>query len=426
MEVMATAKAGIIPGKRWEGIVLPERHQDVMRAAYIRRGVNLKAPRETGEVNDAPSVLNKNEIAREIRRHKKDGNGHPLRVLVLFAGGGGATEGYRQVDGAVVVAAVEFNGEAAMVYAGNHSHPVLQLDIADWKGVAASLQQFGPFDLVQWSPPCQPHSRANANKIEHDPREAVMLSAAKLIHALDAPHFIMENVCSVAKSPVWLEAKSFLFDRGYRTLELEVNANHCGVPQKRIRLFAIGSKTASPEMFDAVEAMALDIACAGPDTPSRNDEFGGCRRPVVIDIITHAGISYWLRDRGDGPCVRSTSDPAPTVLTTCTGKPRRAKRRRGGKGRKRRRYTHVQCENEAGDVDLATIFSVPQVGQLQGFPFTYRWNAVSRTTAGRLIGNAVPPKMMRTVGRWIVRAGLKPKQDDTLLLRPPEKIPYNP
>ena len=28
-----------------------------------------------------------------------------------------------------------------------------------------------------------------------------------------------------------------------------------------------------------------------------------------------------------------------------------------------------------------------------------------RTVAGRLIGNAVPPLVMRTVGRWIISAG---------------------
>ena len=46
-------------------------------------------------------------------------------MLVLFAGGGGATEGWRHVDGAVVVAAVEMNGDACAVYNANHDHPVL-------------------------------------------------------------------------------------------------------------------------------------------------------------------------------------------------------------------------------------------------------------------------------------------------------------
>ena len=64
----------------------------------------------------------------------------------------------------------EMNSEAATVYGANHDHPVLQLNIADWVGVSQALEQYGPFDLVQWSPPYQPHSNANANKIKDDPR----------------------------------------------------------------------------------------------------------------------------------------------------------------------------------------------------------------------------------------------------------------
>jgi site-specific DNA-cytosine methylase len=141
--------------------------------------------------------------------------------------------------------AVELNADAALVYGANHEHPVLQLNIADWLGVAHALKQYGPFDLVQWSPPCQPHSNANANKIANDPRNAVMLAAARLIKALKAPHFVMENVCGTASFPVWRHTKAFLKEAGYATTEYTVNANDCGVPQNRLRLFAVGSITAT-------------------------------------------------------------------------------------------------------------------------------------------------------------------------------------
>ena len=72
-----------------------------------------------------------------------------MKVLVLFAGGGGASEGWTRVRGAGVVAAVELDGDAVSVYAANHDHPVVQLDINDWVRVSEALAQFGPFDLVQ-------------------------------------------------------------------------------------------------------------------------------------------------------------------------------------------------------------------------------------------------------------------------------------
>ena len=96
------------------------------------------------------------------------------------------------------------------MYGANHEHAVLQLNIADWIGVAHTLKQYGPFDLVQWSSPCQPHSNANANKIANNPRKAVMLAAARLIEALNILHFAMENVYGAASSPVWQHTKAFL------------------------------------------------------------------------------------------------------------------------------------------------------------------------------------------------------------------------
>ena len=79
-------------------------------------------------------------------------------MLVLFAGGAGSSEGWKHVDGVKTIYAVELNGDAALVYGANHDYPILQLNIADWVGVAQILKQFGSFDLVQWSSPCQPHS----------------------------------------------------------------------------------------------------------------------------------------------------------------------------------------------------------------------------------------------------------------------------
>ena len=86
---------------------------------------------------------------------------------------------------------------------------------------------------MQWSPSCQPHSNANANKIANDPRNAVTLAAARLIKALKVPHFVIENVCGAASSPVWRHTKAFLKEAGYATMEYTVNANDCGVPQNR-------------------------------------------------------------------------------------------------------------------------------------------------------------------------------------------------
>ena len=61
------------------------------------------------------------------------------------------------------------------------------------------------------------------------------------------------------------------------------------------------------------------------------------------------------------------------------------------------------------DVDDARMLSPVEWGMIQGFPRSYRWlygqGGLSRTKVGQIIGNAVPPKVMTTVGRWLVAAG---------------------
>lgn len=99
-----------------------------------------------------------------MKERQRGREANALRVLVIFASGGGASEGYKQVRGAKVVAAVELDGDAASVYAANHEHPVFQLDLNDWVRVSAELEKHGPFDVVQWSPACQLHLQCNAFK----------------------------------------------------------------------------------------------------------------------------------------------------------------------------------------------------------------------------------------------------------------------
>ena len=70
---MAAARGGMVrDGNKWNGMLLPERHMDVQREAYLRRGVNLPRPRETGDIDDAPSCLDRRKVRLEVERHDED------------------------------------------------------------------------------------------------------------------------------------------------------------------------------------------------------------------------------------------------------------------------------------------------------------------------------------------------------------------
>ena len=153
MRALAESKGGLVTRRTWETLVLPEHHQDVMRREQRARG-QVKRPRLTGDVKNAPASVQLGTIRRLAKEMQRGGGANALRVLVLFAGAGGASEGWRHVRGANVVAAVEIRDDAAAIYAANHDHPVIVSDINDWVRVSDQLAPHGPFDLVQWSPPC--------------------------------------------------------------------------------------------------------------------------------------------------------------------------------------------------------------------------------------------------------------------------------
>ena len=60
---MAIARGGVVrDGTKWNGMLLPEKRMSVQREAYLRRGVNLPKPRETGDVDDAPPRLDRRKV----------------------------------------------------------------------------------------------------------------------------------------------------------------------------------------------------------------------------------------------------------------------------------------------------------------------------------------------------------------------------
>ena len=69
MTALAEAKGGLVTGPLWGKLVIPERHQDVMAQERKARG-QCKKPRLTGDVDDAPPVMNLKEIRRLVKERE--------------------------------------------------------------------------------------------------------------------------------------------------------------------------------------------------------------------------------------------------------------------------------------------------------------------------------------------------------------------
>ena len=83
----------------------------------------------------APERLDLAAVRQALRTPKT-----PLRVLVLFAGAGGASWGLSRCPGLHVTAAVELDEAAARVHEANMpGHPVLRIDLNDPEAAAREL-----------------------------------------------------------------------------------------------------------------------------------------------------------------------------------------------------------------------------------------------------------------------------------------------
>jgi DNA (cytosine-5)-methyltransferase 1 len=164
-----------------------------------------------------------------------------MRAIDLFAGFGGFSTGARMA-GVNVVWAANHWPLAVNVHAWNHpetKHECQDLRQANW----AKLPDY---DIALLAPTCQGHSEASQPKRKEDPKfhDETRSTAWACVDCLEVTRpaaFVAENVIQFqewALYDLWWEALRRL---GYKMTSQIIRASHCGVPQRRDRLFIVGS-----------------------------------------------------------------------------------------------------------------------------------------------------------------------------------------
>ncbi|MES2661169.1 MAG: DNA cytosine methyltransferase [Verrucomicrobiota bacterium] len=161
----------------------------------------------------------------------------------LFAGAGGMTQGAKMA-GIDVAFAVEADHHAAKTYRANH--PEVDLYAKDIRKLR-KIPDFsrGNQTILFGGPPCQGFSTSNQRTRNRDNRNNWMFKEFVRIAKSWHPDWIVfENVKGVAETEngAFLELILKSFERiGYTLSKGILNAAKYGVPQKRERLFVIGS-----------------------------------------------------------------------------------------------------------------------------------------------------------------------------------------
>lgn len=198
-----------------------------------------------------------------------------LAVASFFAGCGGLDLGFERA-GFDVILASDKSEMAAETYRKNHSNVrFLERDIRKLTAseVREAIQGTGhevdDVDVVIGGPPCQGFSRLNneqieLNEMEKDRRNTLFEEFLRMVAALEPQLVLMENVRDLMSRQtsdgrqvtdlIVKEFKTIGYNCDYQVLKAE----KYGIPQKRRRMFFIGTNRDVPICFPA------------PTTPSKD------------------------------------------------------------------------------------------------------------------------------------------------------------
>ncbi len=334
----------------------------------------------------------------------------------LFCGAGGLTYGLRKAS-ISVVAGIDLDPACEFPFTANNDARFIKADVRDLTGSALEkLYPAGAIRLLAGCAPCRPFSpfRRGADDNARDDEWGLLREFARLVRELRPELVTMENVPDLARKRPFRDFLETLRDLGYHVDSRSVYCPPLGIPQHRRRLVLVASKlgpvkvptgSLPPEEYRTVrDAIAkLPKLAAGERDPRdrlhkarsvnttnlrrlRASRPGGTWRDWPEDLRAEChrkktGASYqsvYARMRWN--------EPAPTITTQAYN---------FGTGR-------------FGHPDQDRSITLREAAVLQTFPRDYRFvkprERVFLAPVGRLIGNAVPPRLAFFIGKELVRA----------------------
>lgn len=293
-----------------------------------------------------------------------------MRAIDLFAGAGGFSTG-ACAAGARVVWAANHWPFAVATHELNHpetAHECQDLRQADWTKLPS-------FELLLASPACQGHSQASQPKRRayHDAMRATAWAVVDCADVTEPRALVVENVPDFLRWRLFPEWRASLIRLGYELAILDVRASHHGVPQRRDRVFIVGTKSGrAPYLHRSASEPAF-----GPCIDWHDGEW----RPV-------SRASAGARERIE----RAQRNHGPRCLTQhVTGHP-------GVSLDEPIRTVTTKDQWAVVDGDRYRPLTVRETARAMGFPDDYRFpEGAGRRDRVLALGNAVPPPVARAV-----------------------------
>lgn len=337
-----------------------------------------------------------------------------ISAVDLFCGVGGLSYGLRE-SGISIAAGLDLDPACAYPFHTNIRAPFHRRDIRDLEAdeLAAMWPANTQIRVLAGCAPCQPFSSYRRGVDTSQERQWPLVDEVRRLVEETAPDVVtMENVPRIMSASIFKSFVVRLQELGYH-----VDARSCycptyGVPQHRRRLVLLASKlgaiavpkgTISSGEYASVRQAIHDLPplAHGQTHPSDRLHKSRTLTKVNLDRIrqsTPGGTWEEWPEKLRAPCHRKASgstfrnvyarmvwdEPSPTITTMAYN---------FGTGR----FGHPEQDR---------ALTLREAANLQSFPPEYEFvapeNPVQFAPLGRLIGNAVPPRLAEAIGTAIV------------------------
>jgi len=313
----------------------------------------------------------------------------PLKVVSLFAGIGGFDLAFEQV-GFEVIWANEIDKFACQTYRANFpNHTLIERDIKE-----IDVKEIPPHDILTAGFPCQPFSHAGKQKGLEDERGNLFLEIIRVLEFHKPSWFLLENVKGLTNKTnkeVFSLILSSLENCGYKVQWKVLNAKDFGVPQNRERVFIIGNRLGIDFVFPEPNQPIMTLKEALKDVPNSVGQEYSIKKKEVLAVVPAGGNwrnlpkdiakEYMGKDFEDdkggkvGTAYRlSWNKPSLTLMAS-----------------------PQQKRTERCHPSETRPLTVREYARIQTFPDNFEFKG-SVSNQYKQIGNAVPPKMIKTLG----------------------------
>ncbi|WP_396910282.1 DNA cytosine methyltransferase [Mycolicibacterium sp.] len=336
-----------------------------------------------------------------------------IAAVDLFCGAGGLSYGLQQAK-IPVVAGIDIDKRCAYPFESNIGSPFLQADVRDISSDdLAPFWSHAKYRILAGCAPCQPFSTHRRGANTSAERAWPLVGEFGRIVRESLPEFVtMENVVGLRHKEPFHKLVDLLTTLGYSVDYANCFAPRYGLAQNRRRLVLVGSRISdisvpqghlAPEQFRTVRQAIGGLPALGSGESSADDRLHVARSLTDLNLrrirasVPGGTWQDWpesLRSnchlKESGSSFRSVysrmewDNPSPTITTQFFN---------FGTGR----FGHPEQDR---------TLTLREAAILQGFPKKYRFvrpkDPVEFHPLGRLIGNAVPPRLAKAVGKAII------------------------